>query len=910
MDNVLAVARVGARRSGESKVGGSPRVVASEILPTPPHESELDPRWDQGTSMAQRSSCRWILKSANYAGDFVTGDAACVWLAGWTHQRTSGPPPRGTTAVLACVVLPTPGAVLFDDPLTCVVRSRTSVRRGLLASSLFAFIMVAAEPTTTLDLTTPPAPRPPVVTPAEWEARTRALLSSRLDLDAVDVDVSDYVVSALADAVAAEDDAVAVVAPFLQYLARPGETSATGAAAVDAARSLRRELHGVPESLSEGGAADQPQRLAKPKRLGAAVGFHAGAEDGDGKGRRRRRPAAVNPAVDGGGNANATLDRSLEAAKAKDAADVRRSRRTGAQLRSYTHAPTEAAVGSIKAKIAEGTRDVHIEGIDLSFGGLTLLSGASLHLAAGRRYGVIGRNGIGKSTLMRALARRELPLPPDMDVLYVEQEVAGNDQTPLQCVLSADEKRTALLAEEAELTAKLDTLDPAGEERLSNVYAALSEMDADSAEASAASILDGLGFSTTMMRDMRSSEFSGGWRMRIALARALFGNPRLLLADEPTNHLDLHTVLWLSDYLTRWEGTLVVVSHDRDFLNTVCTDIVYVKDKLLHTYSGNYDDFERARLERLKEVTRAAESFEMRRAHVQKFVDKFRANAKRAAMAQSRIKLLQRMEEDRVVLPGEEEEFAFSFPEPGPLTGSHGSLQLSNVTFGYAARQRVAAADLGDDTAPPPVAAPKILFQGVDFSVDMDSRAALVGPNGAGKTTLLKLLLGDNVPSEGNVKRSTKLRVGYFSQHHVEQLVLWRTPLEHMKVTFPAATNDILRGHLHKLGVSADMALRPISTLSGGQKSRVALAVITYSNPHILLLDEYVRLWTGVWSWCVRPLVSCAASSHCRRLYVQSTDVVVRFCLLSCRLPVILLRWCAYPLASLLRFPLSSVTSV
>ncbi|OSX77596.1 hypothetical protein BU14_0142s0007 [Porphyra umbilicalis] len=622
-------------------------------------------------------------------------------------------------------------------------------------------------------------------------------------------------------------------------MARDGETPVTGAAAFDVARGLRRELHGVPAPLTEGGAAGQPQRLAKPKRLGAAVGFR-GVDDGaEGKSRRRRRRrAAVNPAVDGGGNANATLDRSLEAAKAKDAADVRRSRRTGASLRSYTHAPSEAAVGSTKAKIAEGTRDVHIEGIDLSFGGLTLLSGASLHLAAGRRYGVIGRNGIGKSTLMRALARRELPLPPDMDVLYVEQEVAGNDQTPLECVLSADEKRTALLAEEAQLTASLDTLNAAGEERLNLVYAALSEMDADAAESRASSILDGLGFSVQMMREMRSSEFSGGWRMRIALARALFGNPRLLLADEPTNHLDLHTVLWLSDYLTRWEGTLVVVSHDRDFLNTVCTDIVYVKDKLLHTYSGNYDDFDRARIERLKEATRAAESFEMRRAHVQKFVDKFRANAKRAAMAQSRIKLLQRMEEDRVVLPGEEEEFAFSFPEPGPLTGSHGSLQLSDVTFGYAARQRVATTDLGDDTAPPPTVAPKILFKGVDFSVDMDSRAALVGPNGAGKTTLLKLLLGDNVPSEGNVKRSTKLRVGYFSQHHVEQLVLWRTPLEHMKVIFPAATNDVLRGHLHKLGVSSDMALRPISTLSGGQKSRVALAVITYSNPHILLLDE------------------------------------------------------------------------
>eukprot|EP00171_Calliarthron_tuberculosum_P010890 IDg10890t1 len=183
---------------------------------------------------------------------------------------------------------------------------------------------------------------------------------------------------------------------------------------------------------------------------------------------------------------------------------------------------------------------------------------------------------------------------------------------------------------------------------------------------------------------------------------------------------------------------------------------------------------------------------------MQKFVDKFRYNAKRAAMAQSRLKMLQRMDDERVVVPSEEEEFAFHFPEPGALTGSHASIQICNVTFGYPAQ--------------PP------LFKDLDFSVNMDSRCVLLGPNGAGKSSLLKLLLGENIPRDGIVKRSPKLRIGYFSQHHVDQLVLWRTPLEHMKVSFPEAIMPDLRSHLAKLGVKNDQALRPINTLSGGQK--------------------------------------------------------------------------------------------
>lgn len=621
------------------------------------------------------------------------------------------------------------------------------------------------------------------------------------DLDDV---VIDYLVSALADAEAAEDEIVSVVSIFLPELS----DSILLEKSEEIARGIRRELHGAP---TEDASREGLVRLSKVTRLGAGVGIDTG-----------RRKAAGTGGKKGGGNANQSLDRSAEAERAKEVAAVRRARRVGAQVRTYQ---SEATVGSVKAKYIPGSTDIHIEGLDLAFGGMTLLDGANLKIPYGRRVGIIGRNGCGKTTLMRAIARRELPLPEDMDIVYVEQEIAGCEKTPLQVVLESDTIRQGLLDEEEELTEQLTEAesngvdpDPKIAERLTEVYNKLGEMDADRAKARAASILDGLGFSEEAMTYKTVNEFSGGWRMRISLASALFLQPKLLLLDEPSNHLDAMTVIWLGDYLSRWPHTICCVSHDRAFLNEICSDIIHVKDHKLHPYSGNYDDFEKARRERMKELERAAESQEMKRAHVQKFVDKFRYNAKRASMAQSRLKMLQRMDEDRVVLPSEEEEFSFDFPEPGALTGSHASVQICDVTFGYPGQQP--------------------LFRNLDFSVNMDSRTVLLGPNGAGKSTLLKLLLGENIPQAGEVKKSGKLRMGYFSQHHVDTLVLWRTPLEHMKVLFPDAIMPDLRSHLAKLGVRNEQALRPINTLSGGQKSRVALSVITYQKPHLLILDE------------------------------------------------------------------------
>lgn len=638
------------------------------------------------------------------------------------------------------------------------------------------------------------------------ESDARRALESAVGLENPLSDLDDavisYLLNALADAAAAEDEVVDVVAVFLPEIS----SAISGKDAPTIAREIRRQLHGAP---TEDASREQLVRLSKATRLGAGVGIDSG----------RRKAAGTGAKT---GNANKTLDRSAEAERAKEVSAARKARRVGAQVRTYQ---SEATVGSVKAKYTPGSLDIHIAGLDLAFGGMTLLEGATLNIPSGRRMGVVGRNGCGKTTLMRAIARRELPIPEDMDIVYVEQEIAGCEKTPLQVVLESDTARQALLEEEEELTAKLteaeqNNMDPDAKvtERLTEVYNKLGEMDADKAKARAAAILDGLGFSEHAMTIKTINEFSGGWRMRISLASALFLEPKLLLLDEPSNHLDAMTVIWLGDHLSRWPHTIACVSHDRAFLNEICTDIIHVKDYKLHHYSGNYDDFEKTRREKLKELERTAESQEMKRAHIQKFVDKFRYNAKRASMAQSRLKVLQKMDEERIVPPSEEEEFSFEFPDPGALTGSHASVQICDVTFGYPGQEP--------------------LFRNLDFSVNMDSRTVLLGPNGAGKSTLLKLLLGENIPLEGVVKKSSKLRIGYFSQHHVETLVLWRTPLEHMKVTFPDAIIPELRSHLAKLGVKNEQALRPINTLSGGQKSRVALAVITYQRPHLLVLDE------------------------------------------------------------------------
>ncbi|CAN6713288.1 hypothetical protein ACFX13_039155 [Malus domestica] len=474
-------------------------------------------------------------------------------------------------------------------------------------------------------------------------------------------------------------------------------------------------------------------------------------------------------------------------------------------------------------------RDIRLENFNVSVGGRDLIVDGSVTLSYGRHYGLVGRNGTGKTTFLRHLAMHAIDgIPRNFQILHVEQEVVGDDTTALQCVLNTDVERTKLMEEEASLLAQQRALEfedstekgngevekDAIGRRLQEIYKRLEFIDADSAESRAASILAGLSFSPEMQRKPTKA-FSGGWRMRIALARALFIEPDLLLLDEPTNHLDLHAVLWLEAYLVKWPKTCIVVSHAREFLNTVVTDILHLHGQKLTAYKGDYDTYERTRIELVKNQQKAFEANERSRAHMQTFIDKFRYNAKRAALVQSRIKALDRLGHvDEIV---NDPDYKFEFPTPDDRPGPP-IISFSDASFGYPGGP--------------------VLFRNLNFGIDLDSRIAMVGPNGIGKSTILKLIAGELQPISGTVFRSAKVRIAVFSQHHVDGLDLSSNPLLYMMRCFPGVPEQKLRSHLGSLGVSGNLALQPMYTLSGGQKSRVAFAKITFKKPHIILLDE------------------------------------------------------------------------
>jgi len=495
-------------------------------------------------------------------------------------------------------------------------------------------------------------------------------------------------------------------------------------------------------------------------------------------------------------------------------------------IREATKAATpktvEANEGTVQQSINKKDQnnsakcDIHINNFDLMYGEKKLLLDASLTINYGHRYGLVGRNGYGKSTLMNAIAKRELAVPGAVSILHVEQEVEGTDTQAIASVLECNEELCSLREKEKHLNATLQSNpdDEASAKQLSDVFSQLIEMEADRMESQAATILSGLGF-TTHMQQMKTREFSGGWRMRLALARALFTKPDLLLLDEPTNMLDIKAIIWLEQYLLTWPTTLLVISHDFSFLDTVVNMIFHLHSQKIDTYKGDFQSFLKTKEDKLKNQQSEYEAQQAERAHIQAFIDRFRVNANRAAVVQSKIKMLERMPVLRAVVP--EKEIVFKFPVVDAKL-SPPILQLENVTFHY------------NKDIP--------MFKKLDMSVDMESRVCLVGENGAGKSTLLKLLVGLHDPIDGYRNCHRNLKIGYFSQHFVDQLVMSDSPVSLMAGRFPGNDVEQYRRMLGRFGISGEIAMRAISTLSGGQKSRVAFAVLCASEPNFIVLDE------------------------------------------------------------------------
>ena len=452
---------------------------------------------------------------------------------------------------------------------------------------------------------------------------------------------------------------------------------------------------------------------------------------------------------------------------------------------------------------------LRINDISYSVEGRPLFEGASAVIPDGHKVGLIGRNGAGKTTLFRlikgelALEGGDISLPIRARIGGVAQEVPSSDVSLIDTVLAADTERAALLAEAETAT------DPS---RIAEVQTRLADIDAWSAEGRAASILRGLGFDSEKQK-MPCSAFSGGWRMRVALAAVLFAAPDLLLLDEPTNYLDLEGALWLENYLSRYPHTVLIISHDRGLLNRAVGAILHLENRKLTFYQGPYDQFARQRAEQRAVQAAQAKKQDLRRAHLQSFVDRFKAKASKAKQAQSRVKMLEKMQP--ITAPEDAARTVFSFPDPEEL--SPPIIATENVSVGY-----------GDT----------VVLRNLNLRIDQDDRIALLGQNGQGKSTLSKMLSGRLAPMAGQMATSNKLRIGYFAQHQVDELHIDETPLQHLQRERPGEMQSKLRARLAGFGLGPDQAETAVGRLSGGQKARLSLLLATLDAPHLLILDE------------------------------------------------------------------------
>ncbi len=455
---------------------------------------------------------------------------------------------------------------------------------------------------------------------------------------------------------------------------------------------------------------------------------------------------------------------------------------------------------------------IQFKNLTLTRGVKVLLEAATFQLHPGHKVGLIGANGAGKSSLF-ALLRGELQpevgdleMPPNWVIAHVAQETPALNQPALEFVLDGDEElrevEAALISAEANHEG----------EKIAELHHRLSDIEGYSAKARASALLDGLGFTQAdLVRPV--SDFSGGWRVRLNLARALMCRSDLLLLDEPTNHLDLDAVIWLEGWLRDYRGTLLLISHDRDFLDNVIDNVLHIEQQRITLYRGGYSDFERQRAEKLALQQAMYEKQQRKVAHLHSYIDRFRVQATKARQAQSRIKALERME----MISAAHVDSQFNFEFRAPVSAPDPLLVLDDVDAGYM---------------------DKPILSKVVLAIRPGERIGLLGKNGAGKSTLIKLLAAELKPLAGKRVEGKDLKIGYFAQHQLEQLRLHESPLQHMLRLDPSTREQEHLNYLGGFDFKGDMARSPCENFSGGEKSRLALALLIWTRPNLLLLDE------------------------------------------------------------------------
>ncbi len=454
---------------------------------------------------------------------------------------------------------------------------------------------------------------------------------------------------------------------------------------------------------------------------------------------------------------------------------------------------------------------ITINDISARIAGRLLIDHASVSLPSGTKAGLVGRNGAGKSTLFKIITgdlsaeSGSVSIPKNARIGQVAQEAPGTEDSLIEIVLAADKERAALMLESETAT------DP---HRIADIQVRLSDIDAHSAEARAATILAGLGFDAEAQLRPASS-FSGGWRMRVALAAVLFSEPDLLLLDEPTNYLDLEGTLWLEDYVRRYPHTVIVISHDRDLLNTAVNSIIHLDQKKLTFYRGGYDQFERQKTEADELQTKAKVKNEAARKHLQSFIDRFKAKASKAKQAQSRVKALERMGTVASVIEDHVQPITFPEPEKQPASPI---IAISGGAVGY---------EPG-----------KPILKNINLRIDADDRIALLGSNGNGKSTFAKFISGRLKAESGEIKLAPSLKIGFFAQHQLEDLVPSDTPVEHVRRLMPGAPEAKVRARVAQMGLATEKMATAAKDLSGGEKARLLMGLAAFHAPNLLILDE------------------------------------------------------------------------